>query len=445
MKGVKLVIFIIIAFVLLTFCTKRNYLSQVPSSPKQGNEVSLASAEEQLNAFLSSSGIITKSGGRRVIKDKYSIRGLLNTKSSSSEAPLYHIFNFADNGGYAIVSGDRRTPAILAVTDKGSFSISSLSENNGEGMLLTNIDTYCRILQNLPVFDADGNIVESDSIYNYGIRDSVIFEPSLPAVEYIYEHHGSIIPCEWGQRSPFNELCFTPQGQQAPAGCVPVAMGQIMYYWEFNSTYNNVYYDWNYMSRIQDTLSTDTTGWALVKSLLKTLGDPENLNATYRPTSTGASPDRVGLTFENFGYASGGSFVPVNPFEMVSSLDEGPVMMGGHSFRTDTYDDFGNLIAQSYSGGHAWVVDKVIKVTRVRTQEEINQGIYYPLYLYFHVNWGWYGNHNGYFLYPSFDVNNPDTVPTRTETIVNGNSNNYQYLLKMNCGIRPINNNIIIN
>lgn len=68
----------------------------------------------------------------------------------------------------------------------------------------------------------------------------------------------------------------------------------------------------------------------------------------------------------------------------------------------------------------AWVIDGFIH-ERKNGQEAV----------YFHCNWGWYGDKNGYFLSNAFDVRqaapyNDDAIATR-----GGEKDYYQYKLKM--------------
>jgi len=66
-------------------------------------------------------------------------------------------------------------------------------------------------------------------------------------------------------------------------------------------------------------------------------------------------------------------------------------------------------ILHSYSGGHCWVADGY--------QESSLCG---NMYLFFHMNWGWGGQHNGWFGL----------------TNANSGNGNYQYKRQMVIGIK---------
>lgn len=52
-------------------------------------------------------------------------------------------------------------------------------------------------------------------------------EPYLEVSKAVYE---PLLGMEWGQNAPFNDLCPTANGQPTKAGCLPVALGQLIGY-----------------------------------------------------------------------------------------------------------------------------------------------------------------------------------------------------------------------
>ena len=258
---------------------------------------------------------------------------------------------------------------------------------------------------------------------------------------------GSIINCTWKQSAPFNQECYTSGGQRALAGCVPVAVGQIMYYWGKNYTYDNYYYDWSELHNVHNASScpTDTVAWSGVQHLLATLGEPDNLDANYGTTQTSASQYNTPRTFENFGFYSGGSIETYSAAGVLSSVSDGPILVVGYSHRTVLEDEQGNVLwLYNYANGHAWVLDKTIEVSEFDHLHGIP-----ALRVYCHCNWGWGGYHNGYFLTGVFNSNNPLPEPTggiltlsagqdrtKSQVVEEGTDYFYQYSLQMNRGIR---------
>ena len=138
-----------------------------------------------------------------------------------------YIVNYEDSAGFAIVSADNRLPDVLAYSDKGT-----LSENEklpqGVQMLLAGLPEYARERieeVNAVIANADGiydSMPDKDGYYRlnqrymWGKRDEMT--------------KGPLVNTKWGQGKPFNDYMPRDEtfGTLAPAGCVAVALGQIM-------------------------------------------------------------------------------------------------------------------------------------------------------------------------------------------------------------------------
>ena len=419
----------------------------LPEGAVTGTDVSIEEAEKNLISFLSGEPM-TRSGKTRAIASKFSLGGIVTrADGETEEEPFVHVFNFDDNEGFAILSGDRRTSPILCVIDKGTLNEDTVVDDPGFAMMLSELDTYYRIKTGLPVTDI------------YGNRGIVVDpEPDISRCDGYYygdwetsSSAGTIIDCEWDQHEPFNEHCITEDGEQAVVGCTAIAVAQIMYYWGKTLNYNGVYWDWSKMRRIKDYQSSEdlTEEWFLVKRLLRVFGTPDNLNANYGVDGTGASIDNVARTFKNFSYASGGSFEDYDYNKLEEQIAYGPAMGSGHCIKEVTKDKFLGVTVKThvrYKEGHSWVFDRTLTrrrdVTIIENYVESHDVEYQRLV---HINMGWgneersklYKNHkiysNGYYLYTRFDA----TVPPVTRgTETSGTSYYFQYDLKMNCGIR---------
>ena len=94
----------------------------------------------------------------------------------------------------------------------------------------------------------------------------------------------------------------------------------------------------------------------------------------------------------------------------------------------------------SFSGGHAWVIDQLLK--RHRTRYAYSNGEVHPVEQYqylVHCNMGWHGLDNGYYFSGKFDTNDggyiTDITKDFTKTTSEGEDNYYQFKLQMNVGI----------
>ena len=194
-----------------------------------------------------------------------------------------------------------------------------------------------------------------------------------------------LIATQWNQNSPWNDRCpidISGPGGHSYAGCVAVAMAQIMNYWGFpekgtgahsyvSSLYGELkanfetYYAWGNMP--------DTTANDSVKTLLYHCGISVNMN--YGPDSSSANSDDMP------------SYALTHFFKYEPSI---------HSVKKSeyTYSEWTQLLKEelsqkrpifyygfdsNYKNGHAFVCDGY----------ESNE--------FFHFNWGWGGSYDGYF------------------------------------------------
>jgi hypothetical protein len=70
--------------------------------------VTIDEAEEELSSFLEDVDLPTRGNAKRTIESRFSTSISPDTRSDNGSEPLIHVFNFADDMGYAIMSGDRR-------------------------------------------------------------------------------------------------------------------------------------------------------------------------------------------------------------------------------------------------------------------------------------------------------------------------------------------------
>ena len=387
---------------------------------------------------------------QRRIESRYSSGGYNMTRSGESISPLVHVFNFNDNLGFAIMSGDRRVGPIICITEKGHLEPDTVIDNPGMAMYLANMDTYYRIKTGLPVLDEDGQEVRIEMPeYRYEEPDTADYNTVI-TYDYgswsVHSSNGSVLPCHWGQGTPsgdcFNANCFTSDGQRAWAGCGPIAVGQIMYYWGKDYHNGGVHLYWSDMHSVYNR-NTGTTGeQSQVSQLIQIIGLPANMDAQYGPATdtTGTSTDytRIPQTFLNFGYTAGGTIQDYTFNNVYYNVSDGPVLGVGYQFKTIHKKYILGILVntwESFSGGHGWVYDQA-QIWR-RTVYEYHNGYYDHSFTQddqiVHINWGWDGWYDGYF--GAYDMNkyHPRTRSETTETY--GVDGYYHYNLKVITGI----------
>ena len=198
---------------------------------------------------------------------------------------------------------------------------------------------------------------------------------------------------EFDQDEPYNNKCPIINNGRAVTGCVATAMAEIMAYWRYPSvgkgsttytgskgqqTYNYADhpFDWN---NILDTyrpgLYTAVQGNAIAELMLE-CGASVNMN--YNESGSGANSKGVAPAFVNyFGYDQSINYLHDATDEIIGTVW---VMLLKREFdaRRPVYYSGGSQI-----DGHAFVLDGYKTVGDA---------------VYFHVNWGWNGHYNGWYL-----------------------------------------------
>ena len=289
-------------------------------------------------------------------------------ETPDNSAVSYYVFNVSDGNGYFVASADDRLPAVLGYSNEGNFDINSIPEN-----MKAWLREYDRQIE---YFCAHPEVLAATT---------VIGEPVSPLLKDI----------EWGQDAPFNNLCPMDGDERSITGCVATAMAQIMYYWKYpqQSTKEIPEYttktrgftmsaiaagtkiDWENILPQYKGISTNEQNKA-VANLMLMCGTAVNMDYRAEASSAGFAKISTAL-LEYFDFDSGMTSVSRSKFKQAdwnqmiyNELAEGrPVLYDGNRL----------------SSGHAFLVDG------------------YSTDDFFHLNWGWNGNHNGYFLLSVLD------------------------------------------
>ena len=311
---------------------------------------------------------------------------------TSSEQAAYYVFNA--RRGFVIVAGDDCAPAVLGYSDNGTFDASNVPE----------------ALQEL----LDGYTAQIAAIAK-GAK-SVSLRTSSPAIS-------PLVTANWSQNAPYNTMLpMLPNGKQAVAGCVATAMAQVLYYWKhpvqvtttlpaYTSQSLGIYMpalepvDFNWTA-MQDTyLSNDTESEGAQAAAQLTLYCDQSLKMNFQYGVSGANASTIpGVLSTYFGFKASGcceyreNYTTQGWTDMIyNELAEGrPVIYSG----------------SKASSGHAFICDG------------------YDGAGLFHINWGWDGMSNGYYL---LNVLNPDAQGTGSANEAYG----YIYTQYIVCGIEP--------
>ena len=283
-------------------------------------------------------------------------------RGGNTETAAYYIFNSSNS--FVIASGDDRMPEVLGYSEGSTFDANDIPD--GLKDLLECYQVEAARLTG----DNDGLPMPNGSISR---------SPIAP-----------LLKSKWNQNAPYNNLCPIYDGtNRAVTGCVATAMAQVMYYhkWPASINYSIPAYTtkskgismpalsasgFPSMSAMTDNYSWDASGTAATAVAKLMLYCGQSLQMDYNKSSGAATANIPVMLSTYFRYASTGRYVRRESYtaEEWASLiytelaAKRPVVYRGSAYN---------------GGGHSYIVDG------------IDAGL-------FHINWGWSGKSDGYFL-----------------------------------------------
>lgn len=291
---------------------------------------------------------------------------------SAKGTPALYIFDV--NGGFVVVAGNDDVRAEVL-----GYGDSPIDVENMPPAMEWWIDQY--------VIQADYAAVSAQHDGVSKVQRKVTeTNPSLP--ESVDPLLGYLA---WNQGAPYNDDCPEIGGKRCYTGCVATSTAQIMRYhswpkqgsgtWSytwtgttpsrtFTTDFSTHTYDWSLMSLHYDSSSTPDQN-AAVAQLMNDVGVAVSMD--YGTDESGAaSTATVPALIDNFGYDNSAKFL----FRSIYGIElwEEVIRQELAAGRPVIY------AGQSDEGGHQFVCDG------------------YDADGYFHINWGWAGMCNGYFL-----------------------------------------------
>ena len=297
---------------------------------------------------------------------------------NNAQQSNYYIFNTTGKKGYVIVSGDDRTTPILGYTDSGSFDPKHIPAN-----MKAWLENYAMQIEALDAMGVTGGGFTAP-------------RPTRNSISPLITSH-------WDQGAPYWNHCpefmdVTADGDTigdlAYTGCVATSMAQIMNYYKFPLTISQmipsyqVTYYYNEDYGIFDTESLDPIYF-----------DWDNMKDNYTGAETEAEKDAVAwlmlyagcAAHMQYGVRASSTSDPYIPTALNEYFNYDAKLV----YRSD-YDqaDWEEMIYQELAagrpmiyngrsgsgGGHSFVCDG------------------YAYGDYYHINWGWGGLGDGYFV-----------------------------------------------
>lgn len=422
------------------------------------NYVSIKEAREDLESLLKDLSSLSKSSGSfstKRIANAYTLKSAKTSisKSSIEDSTAIHVFNFEDDGGFAIMSATRDMPSLLAITDGGNLDTNEVIDNPGLILFLNCLEAKPSNILNRPfVSDDNENNNNNDNTQDDNVEYIVVHGDGYTKYEKFrneyYKPLNGYCRVHWGQEEPYNEECETKYGEKTVVGCVAVACAQLMSIYKYPTKYKDTTLNWSQM--IADTNSHDIA-W-----LMKKLGDSENLDMKYNIADSGGSstfPSLIPRTLKHFGYANGGVHKYYNSSTVCEELKKGyPVLIGGCDTKIiDTVKTaHGFKYEVKFSGGHRWLAHGLMVRSRkityysISPQDKLQKAISKNTtlgtsrtesYEYILCNFGWGKDRgNGYFLSGVFDVD--DGIKYGEPLSKSNKSDYFQYEITTITGIR---------
>ena len=359
----KKLVYMFLLMVVLTSCASEDLLQSPEVVTENGTKIQPEEAVQSALAYMHQIFPETRGADRSDYVITPVRRVSTRAPQNGEEYPdtLYYVINFGEDEGFALMGADRRLPDLLAISDMDNMNLEDTVFNRGLADFMSDIS-----LPYLPVNPP---------------RDSL-----MTTIVMVGEPMLTVDVRKWSQGAPYNKFCPTKTNEETvhySVGCVPLAVGQIMTYFEWPRAYNSTTFNWENMKNGSDTTR--------VAKLLAYLGDKNNLEAEYKETGTGTEVSNLTRTFNNFGYDFTSGTKPLNKTFAYGLLNKKfsssarPLLLYG-MYKKHPTDEIPTYV-------HTWVADgcmtKIHKLSDGSESEDF----------YIHCVWGWGGMDNGYFLY----------------------------------------------
>ena len=265
---------------------------------------------------------------------------------------LIYVINF-DEGGFVLMPADNRIEPILAFSENNYFETKNVEQINGVGLWVS--DTKEGIKKIKQSKEPQSEVMkelwkkyltkfrlkdEGDPPDDPCVNSSTTVGPLISTLWCQNHNFNSDCPTEawvenrWGCSADFDDQDLYLNGR-ARAGCVAVALGMIMNYHEYPTSYN-----WSQMP--QDNFPWDLYGNSVVADLLYDIG-LSSVDMRYKcDISEADDVDAVSALENDFGYSISVTLSGYNINTTISEISYGrPVYFSG----------------VKDGKGHAWVCD----------------------------------------------------------------------------------------
>lgn len=362
------------------------------------DDISEQQAQNVASQTLASFGQSPINNGKRKTRNRNDIQPILaytqhNEKGSNN---LYVFNNNIDNGGFVIVAGcDNLNELVVGYSDHGSFSYDTAP--CALKALLQQFSKQIDIIRAKPSYVAPRKVR-----HNAVTMGNVVVQP--------------LIKAQWNQCAPYNDMCPIYEGDEHTFnGCVSTAMAQIMYYWKYpKQGRGSIAYSFyphiegnNYVPDLENRrdLSADFS---------QSVYDWDNMLNDYTDGYNQQQGDAVALLMKDVGIGVQTSY-GYEYGSAANSINIQPALINYFDYNSDSIqtvhrilyvpdgadDNFDELLKRELDARRPAILTGQPAIT-ISSHAMIVDG--YTDQDFFHINFGWGGQCDGYYQTTLIDV-----------------------------------------
>lgn len=320
--------------------------------------------------------------------------------------PNLYVFTPNQGNGFVVMSADDCAMPILGYSVSNAFLLENMPDHVAEWL-----STYSNTIDSMRAYNATPTQRVSEA------WNRLEGDRALPPVLI-----GDVLPMlstTWSQSPYYNQMCpATASGQLTQTGCTATATAQVMKYWNHPTTgYGENTYSMMAYGTLTANFGNTTYDWANM---------PNSLNASSTPTQVNAVATlmyHVGIaaTMSYHTSAQGGSAAEV------TALNGSPTYPSSEN-ALKHYFGYSPLLHGAYQEAftnEAWIAllqDELTAGRPIIYSGNDNTGGHcfvldgYNNAGFFHVNWGWSGYLDGYFMIGALNPGQGGTGTNNTST-----------------------------
>lgn len=332
-----------------------------------------------------------------------------------TEENLFYLYENEDGEGWVIIAADDAVTPILAYSETGHFCTDNMPNNIRKW--LGNYNDFIRRVE------ADSVEASEEAAAQWNeLRENVRKASDEDGNIVI----GPLVKTKWDQGSPYWNKCPGSGSNRAYTGCVATAMAQVMKYWEWpkqgkgSLTYQPL--DPNSQYYVASSYPEQSADFGA------TIYDWDNMLKSYKGTATSAQKTAVAILMYHCGVATqmmygskadgGSGTMTVNfgdwSWGLSDNTDGGCAQNALYSFfryqkpigyMRDGYTQYGKRYYNAWTDDDwtAMIKEELDKKHPIMYGGEGSGGGHsficdgYTDQNYFHFNWGWSGENDGYY------------------------------------------------